>query len=105
MNLKELANLLEKTNLPVTYRKWAKGQVPDLPYIIYYADNTDNFKADNRVYKKVQNVSIELYSNKKNTREEMKIEAILDENKFEWDAYEQELETEKMFEVLYEITL
>ena len=97
--------MLEKTNLPVAYRKWAEGQVPELPYIIYYADRTDNFKADNRVYHKIQDVSIELYTNTKNTREENKIEALLDANKLEWDAYEQDIESENMFEVLYEISL
>ncbi|PNE45693.1 hypothetical protein [Enterococcus avium] len=105
MTLEQIAEMLEKTNLPVAYRKWAEGQVPELPYIIYYADRTDNFKADNRVYHKIQDVSIELYTNTKNTREENKIEALLDANKLEWDAYEQDIESENMFEVLYEISL
>lgn len=105
MTFEQLAEILEQTGLPVTYRKWAEGQVPELPYIVYYADGTDNFKADNRVYVKQQNVSIELYSNMKNTREEMKLEALLNANKFEWDAFEQEIEKENMYEVLYEITL
>ena len=105
MTLEELNSLLNQTGLPVTYRQWAEGQVPELPYIVYYADNTNNYFADNQVYQKIQNVSIELYSNMKNIREEQKIESLLDAHKIEWDAYEQEIESEKMFEVLYEITI
>ncbi|MBL1226605.1 hypothetical protein [Enterococcus sp. BWR-S5] len=105
MKLEEIKKILDSTGLQVAYRQWEKGKVPNLPYIIYYQENTDNFTADNHVFHKGIRVSIELYSNLKNILAEEAIEKIFDENKIEWEASETYIESERMYLVLYETTI
>lgn len=47
MFLTELKQLLDQMNLPISYREWKPGQVPELPYLLYYENSSDNFYADN----------------------------------------------------------
>ncbi|MHC5215661.1 hypothetical protein ACYSNR_03270 [Enterococcus sp. LJL128] len=105
MTLDELKKILDFTGLQVAYRQWERGKVPNLPYIIYYQENTDNFTADNHVFHKGTQVSVELYSNLKNILAEQMIEKIFDDNRLEWEASETYIESEKMYLVLYEITI
>lgn len=105
MTLDELKNILDNTNLKVAYKQWAVGQVPSLPYILYYVDEEIGFKADNHVYSKNKAVTIELYSNLKNLKEEEKLEKLLDENKIVYDVYESYIDSEKMFLRAYEINI
>ena len=48
MTLPELKKVLNTLGLPLAYLKWAPGQVPELPYILYYADEDIGFYADDR---------------------------------------------------------
>lgn len=105
MRLEELKAILDKTNLKVGYKKWEVGQVPPLPYILYYVDEEIGFKADNKIYSKSKAVTIELYSNLKNQREEEKLENILDDHKIVYDVYESYLDSEKMYLRAYEINI
>lgn len=106
MTLAELRILLDIMEIPVKYRAFKVGEAPSLPYILFYVDNNEgSLKADNYNYAKVQNVTIELYSEEKDIDLEGKIESILDSNHIEYDSYETYLDTEDMYEVAYEITI
>lgn len=106
MTLAELRILLDIIEIPVKYRAFKVGEAPALPYILFYVDsNEGSLKADNYNYAKVQNVTIELYSEEKDIELEEKIESILDSNHIEYDSYETYLDTEDMYEVAYEITI
>ena len=43
MTLPELKDKLKTLNLPIAYRCFAVGQVPELPYIVYYVDEDIGF--------------------------------------------------------------
>lgn len=105
MTLGELKNILDQTGLKVGYRQWATGQAPALPYLLYYIDEENGFKADNQIYAKNKSVTIELYSNLKNVREEEKLENLLDQNKLVYEVYESYLDSEKMYLRAYEINI
>uniref|UniRef100_UPI00359C298A hypothetical protein n=1 Tax=Lactococcus garvieae TaxID=1363 RepID=UPI00359C298A len=105
MTLEELKTILDETGLKVGYKKWEVGQAPSLPYILYYVDEEIGFKADNQIYSKSKAVTIELYSNLKNLREEEKLENILDDHKIVYDVYESYLNSEKMYLRAYEINI
>ena len=62
MTLPELKTLLMTLGLPVAYLQWAVGQVPELPYILYYSDEDNNFFADDLVYSEGCAVTVEVYS-------------------------------------------
>ena len=106
MTLAELYTMLNSITEftgKVAYRAFKKGMVPAPPYICYLATQTDNFKADNKVYHVIQGVDIELYAEKKDTVSEALIEAALDTNNIVWEKYEDYIETENMYMITYEV--
>lgn len=101
MTLEYLYNILNKTSLPVAYHHFEEDTKP--PYIVYLVDNNDNFMADNKVYKKIININIELYTNKKDIELENKLEDILDENNICYTSNETYIDSEKMYQKIYMI--
>jgi len=97
----ELKTLLESTGMPVAYREYKSTMVT--PCLIYLFDNSDNLGADNRVYHKDNSWNIELYTKKKDPAAEAKVEAVLDAAEIYWEKTETYLQSEGLFEVLYEI--
>ncbi|MFS0783523.1 hypothetical protein [Bacillus sp. 1P06AnD] len=108
MTLAELKKILDATGFPVAYSHFTATEtkpVPSPPYICYLTPYTSNFKADNRVYKRFDNVQIELYTTKKDLAAEAKLEALLDENECTYDPIETFIESEKLFQRIYEIKM
>ncbi|KAK9680616.1 hypothetical protein QE152_g38974 [Popillia japonica] len=89
MTLSEFYSGLTSLDLPVTYRRYAEGEAPGLPYLVYYVPGSNNFEADGKVYLKVNEINIELYSKTKDIDNETKIEDWLDEN----DIFYEKIET------------
>ena len=101
MTLEELKTLLESTGLPVAYRAFPVGQAPDLPFICYLVEYSNNFDADNRVYHPINHISIELYTEFKNPDAEALVETALKD--ICWEKTEEYLDDERCYEILYEI--
>lgn len=89
----------------VAYRQWPEGQAPELPFIVYYAEGSDNVLADNKVYMPRTKVVIELYSVQKDTISEGLIESALNGNDIPWEKYEEYIESEHMLQISYEIII
>lgn len=66
MTYNELIQILDNAHLPYAYYSFPEKQVPAPPYFVYYFAGTDNFAADNEVYAKIYNLTIELYTQNKN---------------------------------------
>ena len=103
MTQDELYNLLKSTGLPVAYHHFKNP--PNLPYIIYLFTYSDNFGADNKVYSKISNYLIELYSDKKDLVNEKLIEDLFDNNNIYYEKSEVYIENEEMYQVIYEIQI
>lgn len=103
MTLDELYTLLKKTNLPVVYNAWDEGAAPNLPYIVYRQTGSNNFGADNRVYYSAMPVDVELYTKNKSPATEALVETELNGASIFWEKSETYLDTEKCFEIIYEI--
>lgn len=99
MDKKSLETLLEGTGLPFAYHSFKKP--PALPYIVFLETDPDNFGADNKVHYSGQNWQIELYTAKKEPATEQLVEDALSE--VYWEKYESKIESEGLFQVLYEI--
>lgn len=99
----EIAQMIKSIGYPVAYHHFAEGQEPSKPYIVYLYPGSDNFPADGIVYQSVNQLDIELYTENKNLAAEKAVEAVLKEHGFFYEKSESYLETEKMFEVLYEM--
>ena len=108
MTLPELRALLEKTGFPVTYSHFKEdpeNPIPSPPYIVYLVTHSSNLHADNKVYQKINNVQIELYTREKDLDAESILENILDENEVPYDWDEIFIESEGLFQKIYEARL
>lgn len=101
MILQELNNILKSTGYKVAYSHF--NTPVKAPFITYFISNSENFIADNKVYKKIDNIKIELYTNIKDLQVEEKLEKLLDENDIAYETDETWIESEKLFQKIYEV--
>ena len=86
----------------VAYRLF-KEQAPAFPYICFYEDGTDNFKADGTVYFERRIVTIELYTKIKDPTTEALLKGVLDSYGIPWDYSESYIDTEQCFLIAFEV--
>ncbi len=98
----EIMGMLEEANLPIAYDHFAEGESPDPPFICFLFPSSDNFSADGRVYLKINRVHVELYTDFKDPELEQKLESVLDQHGIFYEKTEAWIESEKLYEVLYE---
>lgn len=101
MTLKELEKQLETTGLPIVYRAWPEKKAPPLPFICYLTAYSNNFGADNEVYQKINHIQVELYTKLKDPELEDKVEQAL--SSFFWNKTEEYIDSERCYQILYEI--
>ena len=101
----ELMSIMETIGLPFAYDHFAEGEAPAPPFICFRCYETDNFSADGRVYFKVRQIHIELYTDEKNPETESRVETVLDGHGIFYDKTEVWIESEKLYEVLYSFEL
>ena len=101
MTLEEVQNLLETTGLPVAYRAFPVGAVPPLPFICYLTPGTNNFGADDGVYHIINAVRVELYTEYKDSETEGRVENAL--SSFFWDKDVEYIDSERCYQITYEI--
>lgn len=107
MTLAEINTMLKGINgfaKKVAYRSFPVGQAPALPFICYIDTQTSNFVADNKVYATIQEIDVELYSKKKDITSEALIEAAFANNNIVWEKYDEYIEDEEVYEVVYTFT-
>ena len=96
-----LLTLLKSTNLPVAYHHFTSPPSP--PYVVYLFAYNTNFGADNKVYQAIDNYQVELYTTKKDPDSEKLVEDLFDSNDIFWDKSETWIESEGLYQVVYEI--
>ena len=99
--MEELVKMIEEMGIPFAYDHFAEGESPAPPFICYLLPGTDNFAADGRVYLKVNEVNIELYTDTKNLSVEQQVEAVLDKYGIFYEGSEVWISSEKLYEVMY----
>lgn len=102
MTFEEVAEMIEGMGFPYAYMSFPIGQAPDLPYIVFYYPSSSNMAADDKVYQRVDSLNIELYTPVKSFEDEAAVEAVLDSNNLVWDKTETYIDSEHMYEVLYQ---
>lgn len=104
---KELYALLESTGYPVVYHSFVASnldaEIP--PYIVYFFTDSDNISADNKVAVRRNNYRVELYTDKKDLLAESTLETVLDNASFFYNKQEVYIDTESMFQIIYEVEI
>ena len=101
MRIEELAAILQEMDIPFAYDHFAEGESPEPPFICYLLPGSDNFASDGRVYFRINEVRIELYSDSKDVGLESKVEAVLDSYGIFYNKSEVWIQSEKLYEILY----
>lgn len=101
MTHEQIYTLLKQMKLPIAYNHFKEPQ--NTPYLIYLSEDTSNFGADNKVYHKIDNWVVELYTDKKELNLETRLEVLLEDAELYYEKYEVYIDTEKMYQVRYEI--
>lgn len=101
----ELVKIIEEMGIPFAYDHFAEGESPDPPFLCYLLPGSDNFAADGRVYYKMSEVRIELYTDFKDVSLEEKVTAVLDNHGIFYEQSEVWIEEEKLYEVAFEFAM
>ena len=97
----ELTALLKELGIPFAYDHFAEGESPDPPFLCYLLPESRNFAADGRVYHKITEVRLELYTDYKDLILERSVESVLDAHGIFYEKSETWIESEKLYEVLF----
>lgn len=99
--MEELLQILKEIQIPFAYHHFAEGESTEPPFICYLLPGSNNFSADGKVYYKINEVHIELYTDFKDLAVEQQLENVLDEHGIFYNKSETWIESEKLYEVLY----
>ena len=103
--MERLVAIMEEIGLPFAYHHFAEGESPDPPFICFLTTGSDNFAADGRDYFKINQINIELYTDRKDPDLEDSVEAVLDEHGIFYQKTEVWIDSEKLYEVLYQFEM
>ena len=105
MNIMEFKAELEQLEIPIQYQAFASGQAPQLPYLIFYENDSDNIFADNSNWFDVLNVVCELYTDEKDIELETKLHKLFYDNEIEYNSTETYIDSENMYLKAYDVTI
>ena len=108
MTLTELKTILDATGYPVAYSHFTETDnepLPQLPFIVYVATFSSHFLADNKIYKSIENIQIELYTERIDLAAEAKVEAVLNDHEIPFSTTETYIDSEQMQQKIYEVRL
>ena len=103
--MEKLVQMFSEMGIPFAYDHFAEGESPDPPFICYLLPGSNNFAADGKVYYKISQVNIELYTDRKDPEVEQKLEDALDAASLFYNKTEVWIDSEKLYEVLYQFEM
>ena len=99
--MEKLLSILDSIGIPYAYDHFTEGESPEPPFLCYLLPGSDNFSADGKVYHKISEVRLELYTDYKDLASEQKVEDTLDAAGLFYNKTETWIDSEKLYEVLY----
>lgn len=99
--MEKVLSILDSIGIPYAYDHFAEGESPEPPFLCYLLPGSDNFSADGKVYHKISEVRLELYTDYKDLASEQKVEDTLDAAGLFYNKTETWIDSEKLYEVLY----
>ena len=105
MTHEEVVAMVEEMGIPSAYDHFAEGESPDPPFICFLYPKAEEFGADNIVYYSFNQLDIEVYTDLKDPVLEAMVEDVLSAHELFYHKSEVWIEDEKLYEVLYELTV
>lgn len=103
MTKSDVVAMIKEMDIPFAYDHFAEGKSPKPPFCVYLYPKSDNFAADGVAFYKQDVLHIEIYTDKKDVSLEDKIETVLDKHGLFYAKSEVWIQSEKLYEVLYQM--
>lgn len=103
MTYEQINSIMEEIGLPFAYHHFGEGESPNPPFLIFLSPGENTFSADNYMYFSFKRLNIELYTDEKSPETERQIETVLRRHHIFYNKSEVWIESEKLYEVLYEM--
>ena len=103
MSYEEIAEMMQEIGLPFAYHHFAEGESPDPPFVLFLSPGENTFGADDLMYISFKTLHIELYTDAKSPEAEERVEEVLTQHNIYYTKTESWIESEKLYEVLYEM--
>ena len=103
MTYEQIAEMMEEMGLPFAYHHFAEGESPAPPFLLFLSPRENPFSADNVAYFSCKQLDIELYTDKKLPELEEQVEAVLAQHEIYYTKTELFIDSEELYEVLYEM--
>ena len=105
MSHEDVVAMLEELGIPFAYDHFVEGESPEPPFVCFLFPSSDNYAADNGVYAEFSELRLELYSDEKDPELEDLVEGCLDARELFWEKSEVWIPEERLYEVLYQMTV
>lgn len=99
----EVMAMMEEMQIPFAYDHFVEGESPNPPFAVFIYPKAFNFAADGVAYYKINRLSIEVYTDLKDIDLETRVETVLDSHGIFYAKSEVWIESENLYEVLYEM--
>ena len=103
MSYEQICEMMQETGLPFAYHHFAEGEAPKPPFLLFLTEGEDNFGADNIMYHSFKMLNIELYTDEKSPETEKAVEEVLTSHGIYYSKSEIWIESERLYEILYEM--
>lgn len=103
MTYKEIAAMIESIGLPYAYYQFPEGTGQEPPFVVFFYSNTDDLYADESNYQRIVTLNIELYTREKDFEKEATVEGILQNSGLSYYKEENYIDSEKMYQIAYEM--
>ena len=103
MTYEQIHDMVEELDFPFAYHHFAEGESPNPPFLIFLSPGENTFSADNLMYHSFKKLDIELYTDRKSPETEERVEKILFRHNIYYTKTETWIESERLYEVLYEM--
>ena len=103
MTYEEIAEMMQEIGLPFAYHHFAEGESPNPPFLLFLSPGEHTFGADDLMYISFKKLDIELYTDEKSPEAEQRVEEILTQYGIFYTKNEIFIESERLYEVIYEM--
>lgn len=103
MTRQEIAAMVAGIGLPNAYYQFPDDTPQAPPFICFFFSLSDDVYADDENYQGIEQLNIELYTNEKDFELEKSVEDTLKANNLTYYKEENWLDSEKMFQIAYEM--
>lgn len=99
----DVLKMVKEMGLPYAYDHFVEGEAVKPPFLVFLYPKAANFAADGVAFFKINQLDIEIYTDLKRPDLEERVEAVLLKHGIFYGKSEVWIETEKLYEVLYEM--